>query len=228
VIFNFVESINAVSDDFVLKGGNLLWLYIQTPRATVDLDFSTLRKRTHTEVKKALSDACAHTIEGITFSIAKFEEVRQQSEMGAAVVVKYRTDQGAANEFGLDIVYGIPTDHSEISSPVHGEPKIQAATIENIIADKLAAVHRFKGGNTRMKDYDDLWRLQAAKQSVERKTLLALFKDREIKPQLDPAWIGPDIEKLWASHRKRYTDLPEDLADAFGTINAWLTGLIHD
>ena len=47
VIFNFVESINAVSIDFVFKGGNLLWLYIKTPRATVDLDFSTLRIRTH-------------------------------------------------------------------------------------------------------------------------------------------------------------------------------------
>ena len=41
VIFNFVEAVNSVSTDFVFKGGNLLWLYIKTPRSTVDLDFST-------------------------------------------------------------------------------------------------------------------------------------------------------------------------------------------
>jgi len=137
VIFTFVEAINSVSSDFVFKGGNLLWLYIKTPRATVDLDFSTLKKGTHAEVKKVLSDACAHSIEGINFSVSKFKEVRQQSELGAAVTISYRTDDGADNQFELDIVYAIPVNHSEIPSPLHHAPKIQVATLENIIADKL-------------------------------------------------------------------------------------------
>lgn len=32
-IFGFAETLNQVSDDFVFKGGNLLWIYIATPRA---------------------------------------------------------------------------------------------------------------------------------------------------------------------------------------------------
>jgi hypothetical protein len=35
VMFTFVEKINQVSNDFIFKGGNLLWIYIHTPRATV-------------------------------------------------------------------------------------------------------------------------------------------------------------------------------------------------
>ena len=41
VMMTFVENLNAISSDFVFKGGNLLWLYIKTPRTTVDIDFVT-------------------------------------------------------------------------------------------------------------------------------------------------------------------------------------------
>ena len=40
IMMNFVERLNQVSEDLVFKGGNLLWIYIKTPRSTVDLDFS--------------------------------------------------------------------------------------------------------------------------------------------------------------------------------------------
>jgi len=50
VIFQFVEQLNAISDDFIFKGGNLLWVYLHTPRTTIDLDLSTLRTNTHESV----------------------------------------------------------------------------------------------------------------------------------------------------------------------------------
>jgi len=34
VMFLFIETLAKVSNDFVFKGGNLLWMYIKTPRAT--------------------------------------------------------------------------------------------------------------------------------------------------------------------------------------------------
>jgi len=72
------------------------------------------------------------------------------------VTVGYETPQGAKNRFEVDIVYALGTDAQEISSPVHAEIMLRSATIENIISDKLSACHRFKSGNTRMKDFDDL------------------------------------------------------------------------
>jgi hypothetical protein len=55
VIFTYIDALNQKIDDFVFKGGNLLWAYIQTPRATVDLDLSTLEEEDDSEIKKTLS-----------------------------------------------------------------------------------------------------------------------------------------------------------------------------
>jgi len=166
-MLNFVEAINRVSSQFIFKGGNLLWIYIKTPRATVDLDFATKKLNAHDAVRKALEGACKEGGKGITYSIKSFSEVEQEGKRGADVTIGYRTDEGASNTFGLDIVYAIQTENTELPSPVHDEPTIQAATIENIIADKLAAANRFKAGNTRMKDIDDLWRLSKSDAAID-------------------------------------------------------------
>ena len=138
-------------------------------------------------------------------------------------MVSCRTDGGASNTFGLDIVYAIPTENAELPSPLHEEPMIQAATIENIIADKLAAANRFKAGNTRMKDYDDLWRISRSDAAIDRAHLVTLLRKRDIPSRLDPAWIGDDMIRMWASHRSRYIDLPEFLATVFSDVNRWLS-----
>jgi hypothetical protein len=154
VILSFIESLNYVSDDFVFKGGNLLWVYIGTPRATIDLDLVTLKSNSHEMVRDALTAACA--VRGdIRFSLISFKEVEQEGKSGCIATISYTTDQGATNRFDIDVVYAISTDSHEIASPVHEAQKIRAATVENIIADKLAACHRYRSGNTRMKDYDD-------------------------------------------------------------------------
>jgi hypothetical protein len=47
VILRFTENLSQVSDEVVFKGGNLLWVYIGTPRATIDLDLATLKTTSH-------------------------------------------------------------------------------------------------------------------------------------------------------------------------------------
>src|SRR5437868_1156992 len=58
VILRFAENLCQVSDDFVFKGGNLLWIYINTPRATTDLDLATLKTVSHALIKESLERAC--------------------------------------------------------------------------------------------------------------------------------------------------------------------------
>ena len=98
-------------------------------------------------------------------------------------------------------------------------------SIENIIADKLSACHRFAAGNTRMKDYDDLWRLGYSEIFVDIKKLKLLTKTRDIPLNLNEKWIGPDLERMWKNHRKRYQDLPEELIIVFKEVNSWLKSL---
>lgn len=59
VMFVFVEALNEADDrEFVLKGGNLLWVLIRTPRSTVDLDFVTRQLRDHQSIKRKLDTFC--------------------------------------------------------------------------------------------------------------------------------------------------------------------------
>jgi hypothetical protein len=224
VILRFTENLNQVSDEFVLKGGNLLWIYIGTPRATVDLDLTTLKTHTHSRARQLIEKACALNSD-ITFSIHSFKEVEQEGKLGAALGISYRTDQGASNRFEVDLVYALSTDVHEIASPITPEIKIRSATVENIIVDKLAACHRFGSGNSRMKDFDDLWRLSQSTAGVDSDRLQKLLRARKVSPTLDPAWGNPEMDQLWKTHRKKYRDLPDTLEAVFSQVNAWLKKL---
>ncbi len=225
VILSFLENLNQTSKDFVFKGGNLLWVYIATPRSTIDLDLATRTETSHSRVRAALEKACDRAT-GITYSIRAFKPIVQEGKAAAAVTIGYTTDQGASNQFEIDIVYSLDSDSHEIESPIHTEIMIRSATIENIICDKLAACHRFGAGNTRMKDYDDLWRLSQSDAPLNSKQFSVLLKKRQLNAMLDRKWINPDLERAWDEHRKRYPDLPKDLSKLFSETNSWLAGLV--
>ncbi|MCX6102423.1 MAG: nucleotidyl transferase AbiEii/AbiGii toxin family protein [Proteobacteria bacterium] len=75
VMMTFVECLASTSDQFVFKGGNLLWLYIKTPRSTVDVDFSTKTLKDHARVKALLETACMKASDGISFKVVSFKEI---------------------------------------------------------------------------------------------------------------------------------------------------------
>ena len=148
----YVQRLNEVTDEFVFKGGNLLWLYIKTPRATVDVDFVTKSLANHEDVRKTLEEVCQKPDGNLQFSIKSFTPVEQQGGLGAAVTIGYVTSEGQENTFDLDIVYAIPSSVTNIKSPIEDDESICVATIENIISDKISACHRFKSGNSRLKE----------------------------------------------------------------------------
>lgn len=224
VMLSFVENINQVTSDFVFKGGNLLWIYIGTPRSTIDLDLATQTTNTHAQVRKLLKKSCAVDPE-IRYSIISFEEVARDGKIGASIKIGYATTDGAKNTFDLDIVYAPDNDIQEIRSPIHEELKIQTSTMESIISDKIAASYRFGSGNTRMKDFDDLWRLSRSDQPVNARKLKILLQRKKVFLHLDEAWLNPLLDAQWANHRSTYLDLPENLKPLFQEVNRWLAGL---
>jgi hypothetical protein len=221
VMFHFVEKLSETSGDFVFKGGNLLWVYIKTPRATIDLDFITLKSNSDQTIKSTLEKACEGSTE-IQFTLKHYKSVIQNDKTGANVIIEYKTNEGAKNQFELDIVFEIETDVTEITSPVHSGLTILSASVENIIADKVAACIRFGAGNTRMKDFDDLWRLSQSKVTVDWPRLKIITGKRKIELKLKSEWIGPDLERVWRNHHKQYSDLPMDLKGLFHDVNKWL------
>jgi hypothetical protein len=223
VMLAYVQRLNEITDEFVFKGGNLLWLYIKTPRSTVDIDFVTRSLANHQDVRNKLEEVCRRSDGNIQFSIKSFEPTEQQGTLGAAVTIRYVTSEGQENTFDLDIVYAIPSSITKIKSPIEAEDPICVATMENIISDKISACRRFKSGNTRMKDFDDLWRISMFQPSPVRWDLLREILDsRAISPFLDRGWINPQLERSWKAHIKRNKGLPADLAQLMDEVNNWL------
>lgn len=226
IMLKYLEAVQSISKDIVFKGGNLLWHYIQTPRHTTDLDLSTLESKSHSEVKKLLEKAC-HNYENISYQIIEFNEINREIGSGAAVTIQYFTDMGQKNQFELDIMYSLPTDLKKIKSTLK-KSKIQSASLENIILDKICAAHNFKSGNTRMKDFDDLWRIMESDSQINITKLIKLFAKKGLNMNLDLNWIDDEMQKKWSSHNRLYKDLPKDLNIAFNEINEWLTLITNE
>ena len=223
VMLAFVERLNQTSDEFVFKGGNLLWLYIKTPRATVDVDFVTRTLADHVSVRKSLEAACVNGDNGITFSIKTFVSVDRPEGQGAAVTMAYKTAEGQENTFDMDVVYAVPTAITSIASPLAEKETIVAVTMENIISDKLSAAHRYGSGNSRMKDYDDLWRIAQFKPDlIKWPELKEILTSRSIATSVDEGWITTQMGRAWQAHVRRNPGLPAELQEVMKVINAWL------
>ena len=224
MMLNFLDGIQGISDEFVFKGGNLLWHYIDTPRETIDLDLVTVTINSHLEVKR-LIEASFKYFEEINFSIKEFKEIDSINEIGSRVIIGYQTILGQRNQFSIDIVYAIPTDISTVKSTLNGG-SCRSASIENIISDKLAASHRFKSGNTRMKDFDDLWRISKSSIKIDSDKLKSILITRKVSASLDFQWVLY-LEESWKRHSKSYRDIPSDLEVVFKAINSWLLNLLR-
>ena len=220
VMLKYLDAIQAVSNDFIFKGGNLLWHYIKTPRATVDLDLSTIITRSSEDVRESLAKAGEH-FENINFSILSFKSVETDEGGGASITIGFSTNTGQKNQFELDVVYALVHDIKKIKSTISSN-EIQSASIENIICDKISASYQFASGNTRMKDFDDLWRISKSKKEVNFETLKDLANTRKINLHLDTSWICDDMNRHWQVHQKRYKDLPESISSLFEDVNQWL------
>lgn len=221
----FVDELNRLfPEEYILKGGNLLWHYIKTPRPTVDLDLTTL---TRTEAELVLADIKKVQSNGITFSINRSEVKQSNMSVGLQLRISYETDSGQNGIFGIDCVLACPTDVAQI---IFLKKEVAAASIENIILDKLHACHRFAEGNTRMKDFDDLYRIAVDTGVRIRSDILKNLAEYrrielKIKPQLSD-YLAPHWDKY--TQRRDYPavrDLPKSIWEVIEIINLFLKGI---
>jgi hypothetical protein len=186
IMLKFLDAIQEDSDEFIFKGGNLLWHYIATPRETIDLDLATVTISSHEDVKLKFNKILNYYSE-ITFELKHFQEIHKIVTVGCSVIIAFKTSQGQKNQFPIDIMYALSTDLAQVKSTT--SVKIyEAASIENIICDKLSAANQFRGGNTRMKDFDDLWRISKSGVKIDSKKLKLLLNLKQINIQLNTDW----------------------------------------
>lgn len=221
IMMNFLWRLTDVSKDFAFKGGNLLWFYIQTPRPTVDIDFITLVETDAEAVMERVRLACESKELGLSFSVISHKVIAENGKIGLGITIGYKTEEGANNKFGVDIVLGVPTDIQQIK--IRGGT-INAASMENIVVEKVMASQSFGAGNTRMKDYDDLLRISVVADTLDCKKLVILAKARNVRLNFNYKWISENTTESWKRYIKSYKDhaLPTELHDAFRQINDFL------
>lgn len=162
VIMQFVTRLETVAPNrYIFKGGNLLWHYIKTPRSTVDLDFATDSKL---EIHVVLTDFSRVLMDGYLLKIKTYQALETIEKSSLSVQLEFLSEDGSKNLFGVDVVFAIKTHRRRIKI---ANVQITAASLENIIIDKISSCQKFAGGNTRMKDFDDLYRIAISDQTVE-------------------------------------------------------------
>lgn len=223
VMFLFLEELNnRRPDEYIVKGGNLLWHYINTPRPTTDLDLTTL---TMSEVDQILEDMKDLSASGVAFKVVKHEVKTSNRHVGLMLKVGYETDTGQHDIFGIDCVLRTPTHVAEV---VFLRNESKAASIENIVMDKLNACHDFGHDNTRMKDFDDLYRIATDSGLRLRANILRdLSEVRRIPLKID-AKTSESLSKHWERYldRKGYPGasvLPRDISEVIDIVNKFLS-----
>jgi predicted nucleotidyltransferase component of viral defense system len=234
-------------EKFILKGGTLLAKYIHLGRETQDLDFF-IQKLSNTEqslrtVLQAICDIDPN--DSFAFEVTKIKildhsqlaytgaEITLQALFGATKTV-VRMDLG----FG-DCVEPIeyPIDLTSTSKGPLFESKISLRCYpkEFIFAEKLETVVFRGGGNTRMKDFHDLYslvRLGVLDSSLAKKAVELVFHHRKTSLKKLPVAFGKDafetLERNWTSYSRKIKvkqdtlKLPESIEDVISVLNQWM------
>ncbi len=152
---------------FLLKGAMLFTVWEGVPhRATKDLDLLGLRRRSLDELLALFREVIATPVEpdGLVFGEVSAEPIRAAMEAGGIRVILRAELAAARVTVQVDVGFGDAT----VPPPVLVEfptlldtpkPKLRAYPPETVIAEKLEAMVRLGLGNSRMKDFFDLWHL---------------------------------------------------------------------
>ena len=238
---------SSYKEKFILKGGTLLAKYIHLGRETQDLDFF-IQKLSNTEqslrtVLQAICDVDAD--DSFSFEVAKIKildhsqlaytgaEITLQALFGATKTI-IRMDFGFGDrvepiEHPIDLTSTSKGPLFESRISLHCYPK------EFIFAEKLETIVFRGGGNTRMKDFHDLYslvRLDVLDSSLAKKAVELVFHHRKTPLKKLPALFGKDafeaMQKNWSAYRKKIKTkkgalkLPESIEDVVSAVNQWL------
>lgn len=205
-------------EKFILKGGTLLAKYIHLGRETQDLDFF-IQKLSNTEqsLKTVLQSICdIDANDSFAFEVAKIKilDHSQLAYTGAEITLHalfgttktvVRMDLGFGDrvepiEYPMDLTATSKGPLFESRISLHCYPK------EFIFAEKLDTVVFRGGGNTRMKDFHDLYslvRLDVLDSSLVKKAVQLVFHHRKTSLKKLPLHSARMLSK-----RLRKTGLP--------------------
>lgn len=175
-------SVSKYKDNFILKGGLLISSIIGiTERTTMDMD-TTVRGIPMEEenIKKIIQEIIKIDVEdGIVFEFVKMEPIRDDDAYNNFRVHLRAVYGKVNNPMKIDITTGdkITPAAVEYAYKMMFDDKqipIMAYTLETILAEKYETIIRRNIGNTRARDFYDLYVLYTTRKDEIRKGILKL------------------------------------------------------
>lgn len=217
-------SISEYKDNFILKGGLLLAAIIGDNRRTTQ-DMDTMLKGielSKEELLKVITNILKKDCDdGINFKISKIEDIRLQDIYGGLKVYLEGNKEGIKVNLTIDVTVGDPITPREITfkykSMFEDEYiKIMAFTKETIVAEKFETLLANTVGNTRAKDFYDLYMLlteyynelneqnlvKAIKRTLKRRNTLHLLD--EVNNLFEIIKSSERLKDNWRKYQNRY------------------------
>lgn len=185
-------SISAYSENFILKGGALIYaIEKEQSRLTKDIDFLAIKINSDKEnIKMVFGGICSisYPEDGVEFAIEDIE-VEELIEDGDYSGVRVKIPANLSNisqRIQVDIGFGdvITPGPVEMSYPSllgMEEPKLKVYSVESLMAEKFEAMISLGEVNSRMKDFYDIYsRLSSGNfdPDVLQKAIEETFKKR--------------------------------------------------
>lgn len=234
-------------EKFVLKGGTLLAKYIHIGRETQDLDFFIQKlSNSRQSLKTVLQEICDIDInDSFAFEVTKIKIIDHSQLEYTGAEITLLALFGATKTFvRIDLGFGdlvepieYPIDLTTTSKGPLFESRIflRCYPKEFIFAEKLeTAVFRGEG-NTRMKDFHDLFtliHLGNLDASLTGKAIKLVFHNRKTSLKKLPVVFGKNtfqtLEKNWSVYgrkikiKRNSLKLPESIEDLISVLNQWL------
>lgn len=157
---------------FVLRGATLFSVWLDAPhRPTRDVDFLASGESSAEATRPILEEICAFPVpeDGVTF-LAETLRVEERDNDGRAyqgLHVEVTATIGSARpRLEIDVAFGevVTPAPEEVEVPAllsQPRPRLMAYPRETVIAEKTEAMVSLGLGNTRLKDFFDLWYLSS-------------------------------------------------------------------
>lgn len=157
-----------VRDRFILKGGSLLYLWMDEPyRSTRDIDFLAIGESYEEAIEDVIRTVCAVSCpeDGIHFDVGalRISSIREGQAHGGqsarfdalldSARIPVRVDFGSGDAVSPERAQ-MPTLIDALPAPV-----LLVYPMVSVIAEKFQAMVHLGAGNTRMKDFYDIWAL---------------------------------------------------------------------
>ena len=168
--FLYRLGLSSARDRCILKGANLLILWMDEPyRATRDVDFLAFGESTEAAIRDVVSAICAVPCpeDGLGWDLSNLAvtSIRESQRYGGERVRLVALLDGARITLQIDFGFGdVVFPHPEEMPlptllPNIPAPNVLVYTQVSAIAEKFEAMVQLGAGNTRMKDFSDIWAL---------------------------------------------------------------------